>query len=457
MSNFPQDIIDPNKQVDPNYGPKPLGNGSGSVNSNPNQNFTNGQQPFNTQEFDDPINVQPDTLQSSSYQNFENDLGSIYSTQDTDPTTANQANSFSDASQTPTTPTSYTPPKPVYQSPQKPSLANYNQNNTSPATSNFNSSQNTQQPQINPNQKTPGNSSFGAIFTQLSNLVILAILIGLLASGFVWDSLWAILVFWIAALVAFKYNANFRWIVIAVAVAGILIKFQIHPIALGSLILVLLPALFLGFNPKLSLWAKYLAGLVSIILGLLVAVPMSQQGSLNYVVSEYGKDGLFTNVVDAAYQTAGSPKLSASEIENDFKKQISSEISRLAQEQTTGKISQEDELKLAKLCEQAPNYESLKDTCASANKQKVNETVSAETSKQVDNQIQNLKDQVNKTPQVQFATNLLNQTATEQQNFITSPYYIPVIVFFLIYIIIGGLLALVSWPLGFLLDRLTLS
>jgi hypothetical protein len=301
------------------------------------------------------------------------------------------------------------------------------------------------------------NKNFKQIFYKIPNLLILGLLTALLASGFVWQSPVALILFWLAALIAFKFNSGFRWIVILITVVGILWKFNFHVLALGSLLLVLLPALFLGVKPAFGRWNKYMAGVVALIFGLLVSVPMSNQGSLDYIVTSYQSGGLFSKVVDAAYVTAGSPELSPEKAETNFKNQLGSQISSLVKEKTSGNISREDELKLAKLCEQAPDLASTKENCRGLNKEALEKNIDQASRSQVNSQVDNLKNQATSTPQIKFALNLANSTTSEQQEFLESPYYLPSIVLIVIYLVLSSVLALISWPLGFLINRISLK
>lgn len=264
-----------------------------------------------------------------------------------------------------------------------------------------------------------------------------------------------LLVFWLVSLLSVKYRSQLAWIVVLICLLFLVTSFPVTSyLTLAVATLTLLSAIFLGTRVSLSKFNKYIIGFLALVLGLWVSIPMSEVGSLKYIQTQYEQNALFKNVVDSAYIGAGSPKLSPTDIEKTFKMQISSEIASAVKDKT--KLLPSETSKVAELCNQLGVEQNQSEICKNLDKKNLDKTVDETVSSQVDQQTQDLKDQFYRYPQVQMVQNFLNGLGGSNNAILKSPYFVPGIVLLAIYVVVAGLLQLISWPILILFKRISL-
>ena len=265
-----------------------------------------------------------------------------------------------------------------------------------------------------------------------------------------------LLAFWLLSIITVKVKPNLAWIIVLLVMLYLRIVFPVaNYLVVAGLAVTLLSAIFLGAKPSFSKFNKYITGILALILGLWIAVPMSQVGSLKYLQTEYNQNNVFQTVVNSLYIGAGSPKLSAAEIEKNFKAQISTEIATNIKDKT--KLLPNDTAKIAQLCTKLGAEQNQSQACQNLDRSNLDKTIDSTVSAQVDQQTKDLKDQFYQYPQVQMIQNLLNGLVKSDNSILSSIYFIPGIVLFLIYAFVSGLLQLLSWPIMILLKRISLS
>jgi len=264
-----------------------------------------------------------------------------------------------------------------------------------------------------------------------------------------------ILVFWIISLIAVKLQPKLALIIALITTLFIVITYPIfNYVTLIGLGLLIFSSLFLGLNPTFSKFNKFITASIAILIGLWITVPMSQVGSIKYLQNQYSTNLIFKTTADSLYIGAGSPKLSPSGIEKNFKSQISSEIANSIKDKT--KLIPAESQKILELCKQLGSEQNLNENCNNLDKENINKNIDTAVTSQVDQQTEDLKKQFNDYPQVQMVQNLLNGLANNNSSFLSSPYFIPSIVLLLIYAALSSILQLISWPIIIILKKVAL-
>jgi hypothetical protein len=420
-----------------------------SLNSENEQNFEPKTHSFINPEENTPIEVKP-TQDKVFF--APNTVDSVISTRQ-----SNSNNEFSNDN------LNYTQPQ-TFQSPETVEPKDQNPTRSSPLNDYINKlNQSNQTHRSTPNQNyfepqtrvKPESKQFKFNLDITKTLTYIGLTLGLVLSLFVNHWL-GLLVFWVLGLLAVRTKPVMAWIAVLILLLFILITFPVaNYLTLSGLAIVLLSAIFLGSSPTLSKFNKYLTGVLALILGLWVAIPMSQIGSLKYIQTEYKQNSTFQTIVNSIYIGAGSPKLSTTEIEKNFKAQISTEIAASIKDKT--KLLPADTAKISQLCTQLGVEQNQTQACQNLDKTNLDKSIDTTVSSQVDQQTKDLKDQFYQYPQVQMVQNLLNGLVKSDNSILSSIYFVPGIVLFLIYAFVSGLLQLVSWPVLFLFKKISLS
>lgn len=300
----------------------------------------------------------------------------------------------------------------------------------------------------------PGTSTLKIDYLKYLSLIVIPVVV---AIALYLNNLIGLLIFWVASLVGIKLKPNLAWVIVLINALFLVLNFPIgNYLVIAAIVLTFLSALFLGLKPNISKFNKFATVAIALIVGLWVAVPMSQLGTLKYLQQEYTSNSLFQNVVNSLYIGAGSPKLSAAEIETSFKTQISTEIANSIKDKT--KLIPSEVSKVTELCQQLGADKALNQNCQTLDKNNLDKSIDSTVATQVDSQTKDLKNQFNQYPQVQMVEHFLNGLGgSSKSGFWASPYFVPSVVLFLIYSFLSGLLQLISWPILLLLKRISLN